>query len=139
MYLRYHCIRTLTIEAIMLHADNCKQYREVMEDPDATAEEHLAVIAETNKDPILWVPWPIPAFWRRGVDLVQHPDVPMHLLFLGVVKTMVQRVETWTSNKGKSTPFVQETQDILSGIEDLNLSCWCKVQPFSEGSLLVKL
>jgi hypothetical protein len=48
------------------------------------------------------------------------------------VKTVVQRVETWMSNKGKSTPFVDETQEVLSGIEDLNLS-WCKVQPFTGG------
>jgi hypothetical protein len=131
-YLRCYCIRTSTIDAIMQQADNCKQYQDVIDDPQATAIERLAVIAEAEKDPLLWVPWPIPAFWRRGVDLVQHPDVPMHLLFLGVVKTVVQRVETWMSNKGKSTAFVEETQEVLRGIEDLNLS-WCKVQPFTGG------
>jgi hypothetical protein len=131
-YLNRHCICTNTIKEIMSHADNCKQMRDVMHDPDATAEEREAVLQEATKHPYQWAPWPTPAVWSRGVYLVQHPDVPMHLLFLGVVKTVVQRVEEWMSNKGKCSAFLSEATAMLQGLEDLNLS-WCKLQPFSGG------
>jgi hypothetical protein len=118
----------------MSHADNCKQMRDVMNDPKATAEERQAVLQEASNHPYQWAPWPTPAVWSRRVDLVQHPDVPMHLLFLGVVKTVVQRVEEWMSNKGKCSAFLDEATSVLQGVEHLHLS-WCKLQPFSGGKI----
>jgi hypothetical protein len=46
-------------------------------------------------DKILNNEWKYPATWQRGITLSQHIDVPMHLIFLGIVKTCIQLVHDW--------------------------------------------
>ena len=46
-------------------------------------------------DRILNNEWKYPAAWERGITLSQHIDVPMHLIFLGIVKTCIQLVHDW--------------------------------------------
>jgi hypothetical protein len=51
-----------------------------------------------NKDAINMIlnsEWKHPPAWQRGITLLQHIDVPMHLIFLGVVKTCIQLVHDW--------------------------------------------
>jgi hypothetical protein len=133
-YLKLFCISTKAILEILQHADNCKMLHDISNDPDASALEKSAVLEESEADPVAYSPWPIPALWSRGTDLAQHPDIPMHLLFLGVVKTTVLMAQRWLKNKGKSPAFIKETAKLLEWVEDLKLS-WCKVIPYRGGKL----
>ena len=78
--------------------------------------------------------WPIPPLWRRGVDLDQHIDVPMHLLFLGVVKTCIRTVQSWCTLRGKSNELTGHLNLLLDPIQQLSLS-WMPVIPYSGGKL----
>lgn len=51
--------------------------------------------------------WKFPPQWVRGVELHQHIEVIMHLLFLGVVKTSLQMVQEWTKKRGKHASFLR--------------------------------
>jgi hypothetical protein len=66
---------------------------------------------ETN--PLSYRMWSMPAFWKRGVELHQHVDVVMHMIFLGVVRTITEMVQEWSKRRGKNAAFVR----YLDGVE----------------------
>jgi hypothetical protein len=131
-YLQWHCLRKKSLEIILVHAERCQDFNDIMNDPSTTEEEKTAVAAERNRCPWLYEPWPIPSLWSRGVLLEQCPDVPMHLLFLGIVKTVLLRVEAWMANKRKADPFARQMKDLLFSVEELKLS-WIKILAYRGG------
>ncbi len=131
-WLQLHCINQKAQDSILQHAERCKEFREIMEDPDSTVAEKAAVAAEKEREPNLYQPWPIPSLWTRGVLLNQSPDVPMHLLFLGCVKTVMLRVQAWMSNKRKASPFAREMKQYMESLEGIKLT-WIKILPYKGG------
>jgi hypothetical protein len=80
--------------------------------------------------------WKFPTFWERGIELSQHVDAVMHLLFLGVQKTTVLMIQDWATSRGKNVPFVkhQAAERSLAEIQKLGLD-WCKALPYNGGKL----
>jgi hypothetical protein len=105
-----------------------------MEDHESTdaEKEAEAVTAEKEREANLCACWPIPSLWARGVLLSQCPDVPMHLLFLGCVKTVMMRVQAWMTNKRKATVFAREMTQHMKSLEALKLT-WMKILPHKGG------
>lgn len=85
-------------------------------------------------DLILNNKWITPAMWERDTDVMQHIDVPMHLLFLGILKTSIQMTQEWMTKRHKSATFVRYSAGSLEGIQQLGLS-WCKCLPYKTGKL----
>ena len=131
-YLEWHCLKDKSLKAIIRHADHCREHAEVMKDPLSTDAEKAASTRQKARHPDLYEPWPIPSLWQRGVLLKQSPDVPMHLLFLGIVKTTMLRVQEWMANKRKMNPFVQAMKQQFESIDELKLS-WIKTLPYKAG------
>ena len=132
-WLKIHCIVETCRKSILLHADKCKEYRDIM-DESSTASDTLkaAINQEKARYPHLYKAWPLPTVWTRGVHLHQHPDVPMHLICLGVVKSVILRVDKWMTNSSKSAPFVRHMKGMLESIQELGL-CWCPILPYKGG------
>ena len=65
---------------------------------------------------------------------MQSIDVIMHLLFLGMVKTVVIRIDEWLKLRGKSERFLSCAHHYLSAVSELQLS-WCEVIKFSGGKM----
>jgi hypothetical protein len=131
-YLDWHCIKKKSLKAIILHADHCREYNNIMEDPLSSIPERAAATREKDRQPHLHAPWPLPSLWERGVLLEQSPDVPMHLLFLGLVKTTMLRIQQWMSNKRKMAPFVRAMKKQFDSLDKLKLS-WIKILPYKAG------
>jgi hypothetical protein len=132
-WLKMHCIKLECVTSILLHADKCKEFHDVM-DVNANSSDALkeAVTQEKNRRPHLYTRWPLPAVWTRGVNLDQHPDIPMHLLCLGIVKTVILRVSRWMAKKCKGKAFVRQMKGLLESLQKLHLS-WCPVLPYKGG------
>jgi hypothetical protein len=58
------------------------------------------------------------------MEIYQHVDAPMHLLFLGVVRTTVKRVLEWTKYKNKYNSFIGISSGLLEQVSRLHLN-WC--------------
>ena len=69
-----------------------------------------------------------PALWNRGVPLICHIDVPMHLIFLGIVKSTVALVNEWMATNGWNLMALSRTNITLDSIKNLNIS-WCRTLP----------
>jgi hypothetical protein len=131
-WLKIHCIKEATATLILVHADKCKEFDDVMGDPESSDALRDAVRREKQRKPDLYAPWTPPSVWIRGVHLDQHPDIPMHLLCLGMVQLVMFRAQKWMTKKNKGKPFVREMKGTLESVQELNLS-WCPTLPYKGG------
>jgi len=70
--------------------------------------------------------FPMPEAWNEEMDFfLQNLDVPMHLLFLGLVKTAVKLIIKWCKCKRKYVQLVKKAKDIMRTLEKMGLS-WLK-------------
>ncbi len=76
--------------------------------------------------------WSTPAVWDRGVELEQHVDVVMHLLFLGVVRCTLELVQEWSKIRGKNAAFQRYLEGTLDSIQNIGLD-WCRCMPYKSG------
>ena len=100
----------------------------------ARAYLHVHGLNKKAIDGILRGGWEFPALWTRGVELSQHIDVPLHLFFLGVVRTCIHMVHDWMTKRHKSASFIRYTKNTLESIQKLGLS-WCKCIAYKSGTL----
>lgn len=64
--------------------------------------------------------------WYNCDDLKLYVDVPMHLLMLGIVKTVMLKINKILRMTNQNSNFVVKTNGILSHIKKMNIE-WCKV------------
>ena len=87
-YLYSHCINKEAVQFVIRNAKNTKILKTLEESYDVIQHHVLAKHRDNNPD--LYNMWKHPALWDRGLTLYIHVDVPMHLLFLGVMKTVAK-------------------------------------------------
>ena len=135
-YLRVHGINAEAIEAITECATKCKNYRNAVDAAggDPTMPEIVTLEAERERRPELFRMWKFPSLWVRGVQLNQHVDVVMHLLFLGVVKTTMQMIQRWTKERAKHNAFLNYSKGVFESVQKLGLD-WCRCVPYKNGKL----
>jgi hypothetical protein len=128
-YLRVSALNTEAIDSILNHAKYAKKTHNANDaDLDDEVREHR------SNFPHLYKQWPFPSLWNRKVDLSQHIDVVMHLIFLGVMKTWMRCTFDWLSERNKKESFLQFGSSVLPSIQQLNLE-WCKIIPYSTDGL----
>ena len=136
-YLRVHGLNAEAIASISECAVNCRTYNDLVEaasDADAATPELAAIQRERQRAPEKYEMWKFPALWVRGVELHQHIDVCMHLVFLGVIKTTIQMIQRWTKERGKHSTFLQYSVGIFESVQKLGLD-WCRCLPYKNGKL----
>ncbi len=80
-YLQIHGLNTeATADMCALNRQHLRKFEA---DKEACTEQYAAIRQEQDKNPNLFCMWRFPAVWHRGVEMHQHIDVSMHLLFLG--------------------------------------------------------
>jgi hypothetical protein len=139
-YLATYTIAPLYSEQVIVNADNVRCLSEARNNTNTLkcALESLEELAAA--DPETFQPKDLPALWERGlsetnpVPLEKAVDVPMHLLFLGVVKTVTKTIQEWCKVRGTQSAFVRSVKGLLKGIKKFNLD-WCKTIEYSGGKL----
>ena len=131
-YLRAHCLSKKAIEAIVARATNCSLFEDIQSTRDITSDEYRALTEEKLNSPEQFERWPLPSLWDDSIPLERYGDVPMHLLFLGVGKTLVLDTQEWLKARNAHSRFVTYASRVLSSVEALQLD-WCKVLPYSSG------
>jgi hypothetical protein len=118
------------ISSIIEHATNAKHFGVLEQHQDEYAMEFNVLKSHKEKYPGKYQCWPFPPAWNRGMEIYHHVDVPMHLLFLGVVRTTLKRVLEWTKYKNKYNSFIRISSGLLEQVSRLHLN-WCVVIPLS--------
>ena len=75
-----------------------------------------------------------PVHWNCGISLDQCIDTPMHQLFQGIVKSVMEKTMSWLTQKDNShyKAFGDYVNSSLSMIHDIGLN-WCRMEPFMRG------
>jgi len=113
---------------VIMRATNIRTYNELRQSLDDEAFQALQRLKK--QDPSAFERWQFPALWSRSTMLLQHVDVIMHLLFLGVIKTTIKHIEGWIKKRGKFDAFIKYVCGRLESVQALRLG-WCKVLPYS--------
>jgi hypothetical protein len=118
------------ISSCIEHATNVKLFSLANQFKDQMPRDYNILARHRQQFPSQYDQWICPASWTCQTDIEQHVDVPMHLVFLGVTKTMAKRIMEWTKQKNKHNSFVLIASGILESVAKLHLD-WCIAIPLS--------
>jgi hypothetical protein len=121
-YLHSHPMNKEGIDLVICNAPNTKMLKSLERSTDVHQYQVLAHHQQSN--PNMYDTWKCPALWHRGVPLNTHVDVPMHLLFLGIMKTVAKRVMEWTKQNALNKNFIRSSVSALQAVANCNVD-WC--------------
>lgn len=124
--LKYNGFNTQTQDMIVDCSINYKKYFEASKNKEKDEETYLSLQEDFNDDPKKYQKYTLPSSWYHFTDLKAHVDVPMHLLMLGVVKSVMLKIGIWLRFRSQKTMFLTMANNILEEIKALNLE-WCKI------------
>ena len=75
-----------------------------------------------------------PVIWKSGISLDQCIDTPMHHLFHGVIKSIMEETMHWLSKKvhPQYKQFGDYVNDSLLSVQETHID-WCRMEPFTSG------
>ena len=130
-YLQVEGLDDKFIDNLMSHSSNCLSLTLAEMNP----EQNREIINDAESNPTKYAKLDYPAPWvRPTISLDLHPDVIMHLLFLGVVKTIVQRIQKWLAAQLKWSSFIRSTRRLLDEFQTMTID-WLPILPFNDGKL----
>ena len=68
--------------------------------------------------------------WDLGIEVWQHVEALMHLVFHGVQKHLMRAVERWASLSGSQSNLHRFAKGTLESVQGLSLD-WCKPIPYN--------
>jgi hypothetical protein len=105
-------------------AEKCCVYR----CEEFPAEFETIGMLKENK-PFLCEIWPTPPMWHRENPMKANLDAIMHMLFLGIIKTVVRMVMHWCKRRGKLNELLDQLKGTTEALMDLNLE-WLRLLQF---------
>ena len=133
-FLHANGLNTEAISNVLECASNCKNLAQLEASMDLNPQQYDEIQQEKVSSPFLEQRWKIPSIWMWGCSLHQHVDVSMHLLFLGVMKSVIQMVQEWTILCRRIGSFLKYAGKTLEYVQMLGLD-WCKIIPYSSDKL----
>jgi hypothetical protein len=120
-YLGLFCITKSTIADLLEAALYRRQLNEDV--ADAVLTRNLF-----TEHPDYFIDKALPPLWTRKSELSNHADVPIHLIFLGVVKATVNMIKDWIKIRGHNQGYQKYANQALTGFPFVQ---WCVVNSFS--------
>jgi hypothetical protein len=99
----------------------------LLEDMTESEIEEAEAMMQSGNDGV-----PLPNSWRDDIYFFQNLDVPMHLLFLGVIQTALDLIFQWCKQKRKFTGLMKKAEGVMEEIQQLRIA-WCKAMPMTNG------
>ena len=120
-YLVTNGISTKFAQRIVNLGKNCQKYRLALENRDRDPKEYDDLEKDREKYPSEYAMAKIPSVWERDLPLSLYIDTPMHLLFLGIAKTVFWYVGLWCNRSGRGKVFKEMAVNRLLLLDRLKL------------------
>ena len=121
IYLKENCIREGYCKQIIRHAKYCANYQRAMDNKNHDPEEWNSIKEDASRNPFKYKMAAFPSVWNRRLPLRLFVDSPMHLLFLGVAKSVFWLVGVWCNRCGRGSTFQKIGKTMLQDLDDLKL------------------
>ena len=133
-YLSTYCLNTNTVKCVLEHSENIVTMKQIEDHKNTLKRDYEAMESCRNVNPQSYQDWKTPASWRRFMTIEQHIDVTMHLLFLGIVKTVALEIHSWAKMRSQNNILVGYLQSVLDPLTTFNLN-WLKVINYVGGKM----
>lgn len=136
-FLRTEGVQTKFIQDVYDNAVNCKAYKLAKEGGGGRNNDQWLEVLETarQQDPTSYEMKEFPALWTRiGVELTTHVDSIMHLLFLGIVSTTLEKIQDWLTVQNQNAPFLKANSHFLTEFKKMTID-WIPILPYTKGKL----
>jgi len=127
-YLWVFGINNDAVTKIIEHTTNQRLFAYAETHKDSIPVEYEVMRCHKERYPTKYGPWLYPASWTCRIQLNQHVDVPMHLLFLAVTKSTIKRIMEWTRYQNKQNHYLRMVGGVLETVAKLHLD-WCVAIP----------
>jgi hypothetical protein len=121
IYLKANGVKTSFATAVVNCAMKCGEYREALDNYGNDKEAYDLLENDRQKNPSKYIMKAIPSVWRRDVPLRLFIDTPMHLLFLGIAKSIFFYIGIWSNKCGRGPAFRKIAQSMLIDLDALKL------------------
>ena len=88
---------------------------------DISPQQYDEIQQEKESNPHMFQRWRFPSIWMWGCSWHPHVDVSMHLLFLGVMTSVIQMVQEWTILCRRNGSFLKYAGKALDNVQKLGL------------------
>lgn len=129
-YLRVNGVNKKSASEVIDRASNCQKLAGAVQGTLL----HTALALEAERHPSMYKKWKPPTFWNRNVPMERFIDAPMHLLFLGITKTIVTMIHEWLKLRDQNAIFLRYARKAMILPYTLGLD-WCKAIPYGGGKL----
>jgi hypothetical protein len=127
-YITTNCINQRFAKVAVARALNVLNLETAKTEFQEDEARYRRLLHDQEKHPHKYKQVPTPALYERGVPLRAFVDTPMHLLLLGVCRTVFRRITTWATRLGRRGAFVEYGQKLLIQLDNLKLS-WLTFVP----------
>ena len=132
-YLRTAGLHTKAITKIMDAATNHCIYQEAEENKEQQMNTWIQLRKDYENDPRKYQSWTLPSSWYNFDNVQLYVDAPMHLVMLGVGKSVYIKVAKWLKIRMQATEFKESTKGILDQLKVYSLD-WCKILLYPHSS-----
>lgn len=132
-YLRVNCINGNAVKEIVACAENCYSWQKATEENN---QEIMRILEEEReREPNQHKMWSWPSIWDfPQFEIWQSTEVPMHVIFKGVVDSTTTLIQRWVQKQRKYESFLKFMSKRMQSIKDLHVS-WLKAEPYTRGEL----
>ena len=127
--LRYFGLSGDAIDKIVMNGLNAREFREAVLNRRSNLEDYNKFKDDYAENRKKYNEWKLPSSWFGEDHVKLYADVPMHLLFLGITKSVMIKTTKWLTVKRHFSTFLSYTKTILEPIEKMNLD-WCKLMKY---------
>lgn len=120
-HLKENAINAKYSGKIVLQGLNCWKYKLAFRKRNEFWEEWQKIEKEQLDNPSKYCMASLPSMWLRGLPLSLFIDTPMHLLFLGIAKSIFEYVGEWSKKCNRQSAFVAIAKSLLKQLEELKL------------------
>lgn len=124
--MKYSGFNSAVQDQILESASNCKGMMAAFNEKDNDPENYNDYLNSKNMNPQAFMKFELPSAWYGFNDVKQYVDVPMHLLMLGIVKSVLLKIGVWLRLRNQQSLFLRMTNTVLGEVKSLNIH-WCKI------------
>jgi hypothetical protein len=125
-YLKYLGINTHCQANIIMIATNTKKYNDSLHSKKKNKDVFQEVKNDKKNHPEKYEKFKLLSAWYGCHDLSIFVEVPMHLLMLGIMKSVMLKIGKWLRLMNQNTSFVTLISGKLHKIKGMNIE-WCKI------------
>jgi hypothetical protein len=128
--MRVFGINKETSDSMIEYATNASTLKYIQD--NNCADEYQYLVNLHNKHPEQFCMYPINPVWMRSIELIDHIETVMHLLFLGIAKTIFLDIQEWLKKRGCFTDFLRSVNEYTKPVAEINIQ-WCKIITYGSG------